>query len=84
MRSLRLALVAVVASTLLTLGCDKPEACVMPTGDGSAEICTLQKKSVCEQGKGHKFLGGDCALAGYAKQTSDGVWEKAGAAPTKK
>ncbi len=58
----------------LAFGCNSEGACVMPSG--SDEICTIQKKGVCEQGKGHRFLGGDCAAAGYASKTGDGIWEK--------
>jgi hypothetical protein len=65
-------LLLVVAAS--SLGCEKEGACVMPSGND--EICTLQKKGVCEQGKGHKYFGGECSTAGYSKKTGDGIWEK--------
>ena len=67
-------LLILVALAATATACQSEEACVVPSGN--EVICTLQKKSVCEQGKGHKFLGGDCPTAGYAKKTADGVWEK--------
>lgn len=64
----------VLTIAVSTLGCQSEGACVIPSGNDV--ICTLQKQGVCEQGKGHKFLGGDCPTAGYAKKSSEGVWEK--------
>ena len=67
-------LLLVVVFAVFGLACDKEGACVIPSGNGV--ICTLQKKGVCEQGKGHKFVGGECSTAGYPKKTGDGIWEK--------
>jgi len=71
MNILRFAVFLVVVACV---GCQGEGACVVPSG--TDVICTQQKKGVCEQGKGHKFIGGECATAGYAKKVSDGVWEK--------
>jgi hypothetical protein len=67
-------LFVVLTLAISSVACQSEEACVIPSGN--EVICTLQKKSVCEQGKGHKFVGGDCPTAGYAKKVADGVWEK--------
>ncbi len=69
-------LVLLLSSFLVTtqLACKSEGACVQKFGD-SPEMCNMLTKSVCEQGKGDRWVGGDCPGAGYPKK-KDGYWEK--------
>ena len=65
------------ALLLVGTGCSKG-ACVQTFDDGKTHSCTHMTKSACEQGKGDKYVGGECKLAGYGKKDPkvEDLWEK--------
>jgi hypothetical protein len=71
-----LSVLAVVAVVLPTQGaCSLMKgACVMKF-DASV-FCKMTSKSVCEQGKGDTWVGGECKDAGYTKAGKDDTWDK--------
>jgi hypothetical protein len=62
----------------VTSACSQKGACVQTFDDGKTFTCAELTKSVCEQGKGDKWVGGACKEAGYTKKipNTDNGWEK--------
>jgi hypothetical protein len=60
---------------LALVACNEKGACVQTVSGGSEQMCIQTTKSVCEQGKGDKWVGGECEGAGFRKK-KDGYWEK--------
>jgi hypothetical protein len=72
-----LGLLSVVGVSLATVACGSSEgACVQQFDKTSPPTCNMLSKSVCEQGKDDKWVGGDCPTAGFPKKNKDGYWEK--------
>lgn len=58
------------------VACNSEGACVQKFDEKSPEMCNMLTKSVCQQGKGDRWVGGDCPGAGFPKKHKDGYWEK--------
>jgi hypothetical protein len=71
-------LVLGIGLILVTTACNTKGACVQTFDDGKTFTCAELTKSVCEQGKGDKWVGGACKEAGYTKKipNTDNGWEK--------